>query len=190
MAVFTKNATFDLPSPVWGRTGPGFSQITRVSRNRSSWNLHLSSLIWHIRRKLQIDVMSGHPVMTSYGRSWSAEIGIFCVLSNMGELSCFLAYDYVLQFACGLMESKYHIQLTQGQGHASKGQFFSLFLVNLVVTSSGFCDFEHRDVSLEQNKCRIVLKVYTLQISRYVSRSSEVKDVGRLGWLIFVEDRV
>ena len=50
--------------------------------------------IWHILWKFQVDVMSGHQVMTSYVRSCSDEIGRFCDLSHNGARSFFQAYEY------------------------------------------------------------------------------------------------
>ena len=50
--------------------------------------------IWHILWKFQVDVMSGHQLMTSYVRSCSDEIGRFCDLSHNGARSCFPAYEY------------------------------------------------------------------------------------------------
>ena len=51
--------------------------------------------IWQNFWKFQLNVVSGQQVMTSYVMSYSDEIGRFCDLSQMCELSYFPAYEYV-----------------------------------------------------------------------------------------------
>ena len=80
-----------------GRTDlHGFSQITCVKCGGFVVKLDLPShwSIWHILWKFQVNVMSGHQVMTSYVRSCSDKIHRFCDLLHKGAHSCFPAYEY------------------------------------------------------------------------------------------------
>ena len=149
MVVFTKNAsqpTFALPSPVWGRTGPRFfaynsrkpKQIV-VKRALVFINLtyvyteNCNSMLCQVIRLWRH--MAGHvrPKSEDFAicRTWVSFLASYRITTYPN-----LHADYLV-----LMESKHHIQWTQGQGHA-RSRFiwpvFSLLLVNLVVTSNRF----------------------------------------------------
>ena len=96
------------------KTRPIAAKLTVPSR----WS------IWHILQKFQVDVMSGHQVMTSYVTSCSDEIGRFCDLSHNGARSCFPAYEYAFHWefigVYGCLDTIYSwLKVKVTQGHAS-----------------------------------------------------------------------
>ena len=103
------------PRTCRGSNGPPwFSQITRrETYSTPRWS------IWHILWKFQVDVMSGHQVMTSYVRSCSDEIGRFAICRTRVRVlaSQRMSMHSMRVYWC-LWMSRYHIQLTQGQDHA------------------------------------------------------------------------
>ena len=70
--------------------------ITRVKRGGSPRNLQYprDDQFDTYCENFQVDVMSGHQVMTSYVRLCSDEIGRYFDLSHKGARSCFPAYGY------------------------------------------------------------------------------------------------
>ena len=80
-------------TPNWHQNG--FLRIARVTRGGPPQNLQYPRVHQFdtYSRKLQVDTVSGHQIITPYVRLCSAKVGIFCDMSHMGELSCFPAYN-------------------------------------------------------------------------------------------------
>ena len=69
----------------------GFSQMNRVKGGRLLRNFQEAG-VNQLYIYSENDVLPRHRIVTSYVRSWFDEVGKFCCMSRLKEVSCFLAY--------------------------------------------------------------------------------------------------